>query len=101
VFADEANANHTVDVFAEAGFPSYVWKRDGMYHVFSGIADTRAQADNLADELNKGGMEVYVKEWATQEAELQLNEKENEWLESVRSQWYTSLQSIGKEGAAF
>lgn len=97
VFSDKANANEMVDAFAKAGFSSIVWKRDEAYHVFIGISGAKKQMESQIEELNDNGLDVYIKEWKTPEAELQLYEKEYEWLVSIRDQWHTSLKSINDQ----
>src|SRR5699024_11535296 len=73
VFSDKANANEMVDAFAKAGFSSIVWKRDEAYHVFIGISGAKKQMESQIEELNDNGLDVYIKEWRSEEhtSELQ------------------------------
>src|SRR5699024_3061608 len=59
--------------------------------------DTEERAKEFAAILLKDGIEVYVKEWITNEIDAELTGTESEWLASFQEQWEKSLMELSKE----
>ncbi|SHF65200.1 hypothetical protein [Ornithinibacillus halophilus] len=98
VFSDLANANDYASLFIDEGMPAVIWERDGQYFLINGIAHTKENGKSIADNINNDEMEVFVKEWTTQNAEISLEEEELLWLESFQEQWHKIVNATGDKG---
>ncbi|WP_174613941.1 SPOR domain-containing protein [Virgibacillus ihumii] len=94
VFSDEKNAREMADTFMEAGYAAMIWQKDSKYYVFSGIANSESQGEQLAQELKTQGFEVYVKEWTTDGFEIKMTESTADWLQKYRQQWKASVDTL-------
>ncbi|WP_085991778.1 SPOR domain-containing protein [Oceanobacillus senegalensis] len=94
VFSEMENAEAWAANFSSLGLPTIVWQRNNQYYLLLGITATKEKATNLAEELNTGEFDVYVKEWSTKSQELQLTEAEYSWLQQFQQSWQTVLESL-------
>ncbi|MFD1038624.1 hypothetical protein ACFQ3N_09490 [Virgibacillus byunsanensis] len=97
VYNQEENAMEVEKSFTEDGASTTIWKRDESYYLFVGIASTKEQAQKIAENYNNEDLEVYVKEWNSDEFELELTNAESDWIRSVYSHWNDSLQSVSEK----
>lgn len=97
VFSEIENANDWSKIYQKAGFSSIHFLRDNQYFLFAGIAESEEKAKELATILLKDEIEVYVKEWITNEIEIGLTGEESQWFTSFQEQWQTSLKSLEKQ----
>lgn len=97
VFSEKENANDWSETYQQEGVTSVHFHRDNQYFLFSGMADTEERAKEFAAILLKDGIEVYVKEWITNEIDAELTGTESEWLASFQEQWEKSLMELSKE----
>lgn len=96
-FANEVNANEMAGKFNQEGFTAMLWKKDDFYYVLAGIANSKKQANQLANKFNEYQLEVYVKEWSTESSEIKLFKNENKWYQAYQEQWTDSLVSVSKQ----
>ncbi|RYG74827.1 SPOR domain-containing protein [Lentibacillus lipolyticus] len=93
-FSEKANADTMAENFRQAGFDAMTWEKNDYFFVLAGIADSKDQAAQFANEFKEAELEVYVKEWHVPEKEVMLDKHEKEWLQLYRKQWEASLESI-------
>src|SRR5699024_8073521 len=95
VFEEKSSVNDWKSSFQDAAFSPIVWQRNGKYYLFVGIAKTKEQANALVtDIVETYGLDVFAKEWHTNEAELNLNQEEQKWMDTVIKLWNDSLLKI-------
>src|SRR5699024_3163233 len=87
VFSEQENADIWSKTYAQAGFPSISFQRENQYFLFTGVANTEEKAKEFAEILLKEEIEVYVKEWETDEKEIKLTEEESKWIQLFQEQW--------------
>lgn len=97
VFSEQKNADAWSETYEQIGFPSTHFHRDDQYYLFTGMAATEEKAKEFAEPLLKEGMDVYVKEWVTNEIEIYLTEEEDKWFGQFYKQWNESVQLLEKE----
>lgn len=98
VFSEQENALKWAESFNDNGFPAVDWQRDGNYYLFTGVFQTEESAKLVANQMDKQGLDAYVKQWETLNGQLTLTEAENAFLQSFIEAWDESLQSLEKEG---
>ncbi|MBY7143251.1 SPOR domain-containing protein [Virgibacillus sp. NKC19-3] len=94
VFSDETNAEAWVSNYEQAGFPGFIWEREGQFFLLLGLANTEEHAEQLASQLKEQEFDIYVKEWSTEEGEVDLTEEEHEWLQSFQENWQDELNAL-------
>lgn len=98
VFEKESSVNDWKTSFKDAAFSPIIWQADDGYYLFVGIAQTKEQGEEFAKSIKETyGMDVFSKEWRTNEAELNLDEDEQDWMDSVINLWNESLEDIAQE----
>lgn len=96
VYSEESNAVEWQSRFQEAGMPSMLWERDGQTYLLAGIAVTKESGDEIAERFSE--LDIYIKEWSVQSAELEASAAEKEWLEEFYSTWLHSLEQVENSG---
>ncbi|ALX48210.1 hypothetical protein [Lentibacillus amyloliquefaciens] len=96
-FSEKENAEQMQAAFEEQGFPSMIWEKGEYFFVLTGIADSEGRGTQLSGAYAEKNLEVYVKEWTTASAEIELTDKEKEWLQTYDQQWNDSLASISND----
>ncbi|MEI3596555.1 MULTISPECIES: SPOR domain-containing protein [unclassified Oceanobacillus] len=91
LFEEKANAEEWQQSYMSAGEPAFIWERDGQYFLLIGIFHTEEQAKQRAVELQGEGFDVFVKEWQTNEKELNLTEGASEWVNQLGQVWEEAL----------
>lgn len=100
VFSDQANAEAWNEKFAEAGLASMIWEKDDQYYLLTGLANEKESAKEMLAELKEAGdFDIFVKEWSTDQAELELSQPEAEWFQSFRDQWTKALAKVDSQEA--
>lgn len=94
VFSDKANAEEWVSKYEQAGLPSFIWEKEENYFLLVGIANTKEQAEQFADEIKEYEFDIYVKEWTTNEGAANLTNEEVDWIQSFHENWQNALQSL-------
>lgn len=94
VFSKAENAKEWALKFQQATLPTVIFEKDQQHYLFVGIANTEGEAKKLATTLAEQQFEVYVKEWKTEEIQIELTEEEQHWVKSFQKQWQDTLQSI-------
>lgn len=94
VFSKAENADEWALKFQQATIPTVVFEKDQQHYLFVGIASTENEAKKLAKTVTDQQFEVYVKEWKSEDVELELTAEEQHWLESFQKQWKDTLQLI-------
>lgn len=97
VFSEQENANAWSDTYQLAGFPSIHFQRESQHFLFAGIAHTEEKAKELSAKLLNNDVEVYVKEWTTDEIEVELSAEESKWLSEFQELWGETLQSLNNQ----
>lgn len=97
VFSERENAVKWAKTYDESGLPSMIWKRENQYFLLLGLAGSQEKAKDVVEELKEQSFDIYVKEWKTGEAELELSQVEQEWFQSFREQWDDALTSLDNE----
>ncbi|MFD1362919.1 SPOR domain-containing protein [Lentibacillus salinarum] len=93
-FGEQANADDMAATFQDAGYPAVVWEKEGYFYILSGIAGTKQQGEQLANDMADEDLEVYVKAWETASAKMDLPKSEKEWLQTYEQQWNDSLAAV-------
>jgi stage II sporulation protein B len=96
-FSEKENASAWADNFKQAGFPAVIWERDGQYYLFTGIADTKEAAAELIVEMDEHNLDVFVKEWETEELDQDIPEAEQNWINTFQKTWHTSLTAVSSQ----
>ncbi|WP_373892968.1 SPOR domain-containing protein [Virgibacillus natechei] len=94
VFSDETNAEEWISKYEQAGFPSFIWEQEEKYFLLVGLANTEERAEQFANQLKEHEFDIYVKEWTTEEGEVDLTEEEHEWLQSFHENWQEGLNAL-------
>ncbi|GAA0601482.1 hypothetical protein GCM10009001_17820 [Virgibacillus siamensis] len=94
VFSDKENARVMAESFKEAGFAAMIWKKDSQYFVFSGIASSESEGEQIAEKLKSNNLEVYVKKWTTDEFKITMSDSTADWLHKFRQQWNSSVEAL-------
>ncbi|WP_176330243.1 SPOR domain-containing protein [Oceanobacillus rekensis] len=98
IFSEKENAEQWSDNYAAEGIPTITWERDNQYFLIAGVANTKEDAKFLADELKKNGsVDLYVKEWATINGDLELTADEENWLVQFQAEWRDSLKNLSEQ----
>jgi len=97
VFSEQKNADTWAKTYEQAGVPSTIFQRDNQYYLFTGVANSEERAKEFAEKLSKQDIEVYVKEWVTNEKEIELTDEENKWIQLFQEQWLATLSSLSKQ----
>ncbi|MBM7554614.1 SPOR domain-containing protein [Thalassobacillus pellis] len=50
--------------YENAGYPTFIWEREGEFYLFAGLASSESSANEKADQLKEDGLQTYVKPWA-------------------------------------
>lgn len=94
VFHEEENATQWKMKFENLQFKAFTWKRADEYYLFAGIASNMESAKELADKMDKQGLDVYIKELTIDEKTIKGTEADYVWLQSFIDQWQASLNSV-------
>lgn len=97
VFSERENADTWSKTYEQTGFPSTLFKRDDQYFLFIGMANTEEKAKEFAEVLLEQDIEVYVKEWKTNEIDIKLTEEESKWIQLFQELWQTTLSSLSQQ----
>lgn len=97
VFSEQKNADTWAKTYEQAGVPSTIFQRDNQYFLFTGVANSEEKAKEFAADLSKQEIEVYVKEWITNQKEIELTDEESKWIQSFQKQWQATLSSLSKQ----
>lgn len=98
VFEEESSVNEWKDSFQDAAFSPMVWEDNDDYYLFVGVASTKEQANDLVKDINESfGLDVFAKEWKSDERELTLADDEQQWINSAVELWNDSLKNIHEE----
>lgn len=97
VFSGIENVSSWSETYQQEGYSSIHFHRDDQYFLFAGLAETKEKAKEFATTLLSDDIDVYVKEWITNEIEMELTAEESEWFTSFQEQWQTSLQSLERQ----
>ncbi|HEX6592991.1 MAG TPA: hypothetical protein VF095_00175 [Bacillota bacterium] len=98
VFSEEKNAQALAKDFQKKNIHTVQWNRDQQFYLFSGLAHTPHEAEQMEQLLLDKGVDVYVKEWVIPEIELQLADEDDQWLQSFHKQWEETVQAWGNGG---
>lgn len=82
IFTEESNAQELVADYEAKGVASMIWQEDEQYYVITGLSSSVETANQLAEQQEEQGVEVYVKEWDSAEVEVNLTSGEEKWLSS-------------------
>ncbi|WP_339228283.1 SPOR domain-containing protein [Oceanobacillus sp. FSL K6-2867] len=94
IFSKEENAVKWAEGYLDKGVPTMVWEKDNQFFLLAGIAETKEQAAQMAENLQENGsIDIYVKEWSTSSGEAKLTEEEKGWIGEFQNAWTTSLAS--------
>lgn len=100
VFSEQANADEWAGKFKESGMPSLIWEADEQYYLFLGMAEEKEQAKNLIETMKESTeFDVFVKEWSTDEAEVELSDEAQQWFQSFHDQWAKALTNVNNQEA--
>jgi len=95
VFEEKSSVDEWKSSFQDAAFSPVVWKRDGKYYLFVGIAKTKAQANTyVKDIIGTYGLDVFAKKWVTKEASFDFNKEGQQWIDTAIELWIDSVASI-------
>jgi len=97
MFAEESNAEEWFSIYDDADIPTYIWEESDEFYLFAGLLKTEDNAKQAAEKVTEKGFDVFTKVWETNEQDIELAEQEYEWLQSMVSQWETSLESLQDE----
>lgn len=97
VFSEQKNADTWAKTYEQAGVPSTIFQRDNQYFLFTGVANSEEKAKKFAEDLSKQDIEVYVKEWITNQKEIELTDEESKWIQEFQDQWQATLSSLSKQ----
>lgn len=95
VYEEEDSVDDWKASFQEAAFSPIVWEQDDKYYLLVEMRYSDEEAAELATEIEETyEFEVFVKEWQTDQKELNLDKEEQEWMDSVIELWENSLETI-------
>lgn len=94
VFSEKSNAEVWADDYEEAGLSSVIWEAESQFYLFAGIAGSKDEAKQAAENLQGYGFDIFVKEWSTGETEVELTETEHSWLVSFQNLWQETMNSL-------
>lgn len=92
VFEKEKNAEEWLDLFQEADYPGVQWKSDDDIYLFVGIESTEEAAKKIATEMKDADFDVFVKEWEVQTGELNVEETDEQYIQTFLTAWQQSLK---------
>lgn len=93
VFSTAENAQEYSKELQQAQIPFIQRENDGQFFIWMNIAETEQQAKSQADEMDKQGIDVFIKKWEVPAAAVELDEKSGKWLQSFQALYNTSLQA--------
>lgn len=99
VFSERENAVEWQDNILPSNIPSIIYEQDMQYYLFTGVFDTEDIAKLKATEFGNEGLELYTKQWATSQADIELTNDEALWLEEFQAIWSRTL--MAKDTTAF
>lgn len=97
VFSERKNADEWITTFEQAGFPTTIWEKDDLLYLLAGVTVTEEQANALVSDFSDLQFDVYIKEWKTNEVDVELTEEEMNWLQSFHAKWNNALESLNKQ----
>ncbi|HLR52836.1 MAG TPA: SPOR domain-containing protein [Candidatus Avamphibacillus sp.] len=98
VFSAEENAKEFASKYNKKNINTVIWERDNQYYLITGLANSKESANDLADQQEGHGLEVFVKEWESPAIEVQLANNEFEWFQSLHNLLVKSIDGInGKD----
>ncbi|MEN1970485.1 hypothetical protein WMZ97_20715 [Lentibacillus sp. N15] len=95
VFSTQDNAKQWVETFQQAEHPAAIWEREGQFTLLAGLAETEEQAKALAADFTDE--DIYIKEWSTEEADIEGTDQEQKWLQAFVDRWNDSVHLLSSE----
>lgn len=92
VFTKQKNADEWLQKYKTKQIPTFLWERDGTYHLFAGMALNKDEAAQKLEQFKTKDFDVFVKEWKIKKGDLKLTKKQDEWLNSLLIQWNESVE---------
>ncbi|MUV39429.1 hypothetical protein JNUCC1_03307 [Lentibacillus sp. JNUCC-1] len=94
VFTEADNAATIAEQFQRSGIATVKWNKNDQVYLFAGIAQTEEAASALVSEI--APLEVYVKNWETEEGRVDTDSQTKEWLGNLQQKWRESLEHSSK-----
>lgn len=92
VFSNKENAEQYSKQLTKKNIPFVIKEEDGQYFVWMNVHQTETAAKKHIVEMDKQGMEVYVKEWTIPASTISVTEQAAIWLESFAPVIQTGLE---------
>lgn len=99
VFSERENAMEWQENVLPSNIPSIIWEQDAQFYLFTGVFETEDIAKLKATEFGGAELELYTKQWATSQADIELTNAEASWLEEFQAIWIRTLTA--KDTSAF
>ncbi|WP_440895996.1 SPOR domain-containing protein [Amphibacillus sp. Q70] len=96
VFESLEQAELTRETLVTQGHPSIVWETETDYRVFLAAYQSEGEAKQAGEQLAESGLEVYAREWQSNEGAANLAGEE-EWLNEFQDLWQQSFSGYTDE----
>lgn len=93
VFAKQENAAEYAKQLEQRNIAHIIREEAEQYYVWMNLANSEEQANELINQMDKQGMDVYVKAWEIPDAIVEIGSDEGNWLRSFHDLLVSSLTS--------
>lgn len=97
VFSSESNLAEWQKQFLQGGFETVTWKKDDLYYLLLGVAESEANLLPLQQKLTDSGLDTFIKEWETAERTVSVTDEDAKWLDTFLMIWTQSMTNDNDE----
>lgn len=84
--------------YEKEGFPVQIWEREGKYYAFAGVFQTEELARLFAEEMKQKDLDVFVKDWQTDDFQVEGTKAFLDWIEAFHELLNQSIEQLEQDG---